>query len=107
MSLLRNRFPNRHAEVAATFLHPQENLRPHPELAHSEGSAVDGHESDRFRALDDRGVAALIDRGFDKEKWSALGPHATDDDGTCGAFRIPREHFVARAQCAETRCRGV
>src|SRR6266581_6979683 len=94
MSLLRNRFPNRHAEVAAAFLHSQENLRPDPEVAHSEGSAVDRHESNRFRILDDRGVAAVIDFGFDKEQRSALDLHATDNDGTRAALRVHREHVV-------------
>src|SRR2546422_3437242 len=79
MSLLRNRLSNRHAEVAAAFLHSQEDLRPHPEVSHSQGSAVDRHESNRFRILDDRGVAAVIDFGFDKEQRAALHLPPTPD----------------------------
>src|SRR5256886_2532850 len=101
MSLLRNRLSNRHAEVAAAFLHSQEDLRPHPEVAHSQGSAVDRHESNRFRILDNRGIAAVIDFGFDKEQRSALDLHPTDNDGPRAAFRVHREHVVAGAQFAE------
>src|SRR5436309_10550037 len=101
MSLLRNRLSNRHAEVAAAFLHSQEDLRPDLEVAHSEGSAVDRHESYRFRILDDRGVAAVIDFGFDKEQRSALNLHPTDNDGPRAPFRVHGEHVVAGAQFAE------
>src|SRR2546426_2008651 len=97
MSLLRNRFPNRHAEVAAAFLHSQEDLRPHPEVAHSQGSAVDRHESNRFRILDNRGIAAVIDFGFDKEERAALALHPTANHGPPAALCVPPAHVVARA----------
>src|SRR2546427_413442 len=58
MSSLRNGFLNRHSKMAAPLLQTEEDPIAHPDLAHTNRSAVRCYETNRFRVLDDRGIAA-------------------------------------------------
>src|SRR2546425_10456275 len=65
MSSLRNGFLNRHSKMAAPLLQTEEDPIAHPDLAHTNRSAVRCYETNRFRVLDDRGIAAGV--------WPRLG----------------------------------
>src|SRR5256712_12420543 len=59
MSSLRNGFLNRHSKMAAPLLQTEEDPIAHPDLAHTNRSAVRCYETNRFRVLDDRGIAGV------------------------------------------------
>src|SRR5438128_10398233 len=101
MSSLRNGFLNRHSKMAAPLLQTEEDPIAHPDLAHTNRSAVRCYETNRFRVLDDRGIAAVVALALDKEKRSTFDFHATDDHRTGAAFRVHCQDVVARAECAE------
>src|SRR5207245_2589202 len=101
MSSLRNGFLNRHTKMAAHLLQTEEDPIAQPDLAHTNRSAVRCYETNRFRVLDDRGIAAVVGLGFDKEKRSTFDFHATDDHRTGAAFRVHCQDVVARAEFAE------
>src|SRR2546428_2448436 len=106
MSSLRNGFLNRHSKMAAPLLQTEEDPIAHPDLAHTNRSAVRCYETNRFRVLDDRGIAAVVGLGFLKEKRATFDFYATDDHRTGAAFRGPRPDVVARAEVAEVVVRG-
>src|SRR3989442_6648741 len=89
MSSLRNGFLNRHSKMAAPLLQTEEDPIAHPDLAHTNRSAVRCYETNRFRVLDDRGIAAVVGPGFRKEKRSAVHFSPTRYHPTCAAFRSP------------------
>src|SRR5256712_10162329 len=86
MSSLRNGFLNRHSKMAAPLLQTEEDPIAHPDLAHTNRSAVRCYETNRFRVLDDRGIAAVVCLRFDKEKPSTFDFYATDDHPTGAGF---------------------
>src|SRR5256712_13661235 len=88
MSSLRNGFLNRHSKMAAPLLQTEEDPIAHPDLAHTNRSAVRCYETNRFRVLDDRGIAAVGCPGFSKEK---RGPVAFSATRVHPARRGPRD----------------
>src|SRR2546425_3670048 len=86
MSSLRNGFLNRHSKMAAPLLQTEEDPIAHPDLAHTNRSAVRCYETNRFRVLDDRGIAAVVGLGFGKEKRATFDFYATDYHPTGPAF---------------------
>src|SRR2546422_2161840 len=101
MSSLRNGFLNRHSKMAAPLLQTEEDPIAHPDLAHTNRSAVRCYETNRFRVLDDRGIAAVVGLGFGKEKRATFDFHAADDHRTGAAFPVHCQDVVARAEFAE------
>src|SRR2546428_6383705 len=73
MSSLRNGFLNRHSKMAAPLLQTEEDPIAHPDLAHTNRSAVRCYETNRFRVLDDRGIAAGLWPRLRKEKRGEVG----------------------------------
>src|SRR2546422_11717957 len=104
MSSLRNGFLNRHSKMAAPLLQTEEDPIAHPDLAHTNRSAVRCYETNRFRVLDDRGIAAVVGPGLDKEKRSTVDFHATDDHRTGAAFPVHCQEVVPPAEVAEILC---
>src|SRR2546428_12835871 len=90
MSSLRNGFLNRHSKMAAPLLQTEEDPIAHPDLAHTNRSAVRCYETNRFRVLDDRGIAAGGGLGFDQEKRAAFGFSPTREHPTSAALPVPR-----------------
>src|SRR5256885_2959388 len=90
MSSLRNGFLNRHSKMAAPLLQTEEDPIAHPDLAHTNRSAVRCYETNRFRVLDDRGIAAVVWLGFVKEEGSACRFHPTADPRNGGALPVHR-----------------
>src|SRR2546422_5813139 len=88
MSSLRNGFLNRHSKMAAPLLQTEEDPIAHPDLAHTNRSAVRCYETNRFRVLDDRGIAAGVWLGFGKEKRAAFDFHATHEHPTGAALPV-------------------
>src|SRR2546428_5288831 len=72
MSSLRNGFLNRHSKMAAPLLQTEEDPIAHPDLAHTNRSAVRCYETNRFRVLDDRGIAAVVGLGLVQEERGAV-----------------------------------
>src|SRR2546422_1355910 len=101
MSSLRNGFLNRHSKMAAPLLQTEEDPIAHPDLAHTNRSAVRCYETNRFRVLDDRGIAAVVGLRFDKEKRGAFDFHPTPDHRTGAALPGHRHGVVARPGVAE------
>src|SRR2546427_4169261 len=100
MSSLRNGFLNRHSKMAAPLLQTEEDPIAHPDLAHTNRSAVRCYETNRFRVLDDRGIAAVVGLRFDKEKRATVDFYATDDHRNGAALPVHPHGFVAPAEVA-------
>src|SRR3989442_15044438 len=79
MSSLRNGFLNRHSKMAAPLLQTEEDPIAHPDLAHTNPSAVRCYETNRFRVLDDRGIAAGVGPRFRKGERVGVGFFPTAD----------------------------
>src|SRR5256885_4229008 len=88
MSSLRNGFLNRHSKMAAPLLQTEEDPIAHPDLAHTNRSAVRCYETNRFRVLDDRGIAAVLGPRFGKEKAATVDFYATADHRTRAGFPV-------------------
>src|SRR3989449_10884492 len=87
MSSLRNGFLNRHSKMAAPLLQTEEDPIAHPDLAHTNRSAVRCYETNRFRVLDDRGIAAVVGLGFGKDEGATFDFYPTVDHRTRAALR--------------------
>src|SRR2546428_4605449 len=99
MSSLRNGFLNRHSKMAAPLLQTEEDPIAHPDLAHTNRSAVRCYETNRFRVLDDRGIAAVVGLGFGKGKRATVDFYATHDHPTGGALRGPPPDVARPPAC--------
>src|SRR2546427_2141554 len=88
MSSLRNGFLNRHSKMAAPLLQTEEDPIAHPDLAHTNRSAVRCYETNRFRVLDDRGIAAAFGLGFAHGKWTAFSFFAHADPPHSRGVRV-------------------
>src|SRR2546427_3762574 len=100
MSSLRNGFLNRHSKMAAPLLQTEEDPIAHPDLAHTNRSAVRCYETNRFRVLDDRGIAAVVGLRFDKEKLATFDFSATRDHPTVAALLRRSHDLTALTQVA-------
>src|SRR2546429_9196735 len=100
MSSLRNGFLNRHSKMAAPLLQTEEDPIAHPDLAHTNRSAVRCYETNRFRVLDDRGIAAVVGPGFAKKKRATFDFHTTDNHPKGAAPPGPCQRVVPPAQVA-------
>src|SRR2546427_2408283 len=90
MSSLRNGFLNRHSKMAAPLLQTEEDPIAHPDLAHTNRSAVRCYETNRFRVLDDRGIAAGVWPRLRKEERAAVCFFPTPDPPNGAALPRPR-----------------
>src|SRR3989442_13761642 len=95
MSSLRNGFLNRHSKMAAPLLQTEEDPIAHPDLAHTNRSAVRCYETNRFRVLDDRGIAAVGWPRFSKEKGGQVDFFPTADHRNAAALPVARPDVVA------------
>src|SRR2546428_5130605 len=106
MSSLRNGFLNRHSKMAAPLLQTEEDPIAHPDLAHTNRSAVRCYETNRFRVLDDRGIAAVAWPRLAKGKRTPFAFHATAGPPNGAAFPGPRPHGPPPAGVAEIHPRA-
>src|SRR2546426_10259736 len=90
MSSLRNGFLNRHSKMAAPLLQTEEDPIAHPDLAHTNRSAVRCYETNRFRVLDDRGIAAGGGPRLPKGKGGAVAFFPAADHPTGAGLPVPR-----------------
>src|SRR2546425_11857270 len=94
MSSLRNGFLNRHSKMAAPLLQTEEDPIAHPDLAHTNRSAVRCYETNRFRVLDDRGIAAGGGLRFGKEKRAEVGFFPASDHPTGAGLPVHSQEGV-------------